>query len=112
MKDVAVFFLSVLMLPKIQEVQAVEPETDRSKPMINIAKTLERLKAHLHVLTETIGERSVRFPENLSKTTDSAFFRNPHYHLPSDTIDALDYNFMAELVESLVFFLLTAERAD
>ena len=36
--------------------------------------------------------------------TDSAFFRNPHYHLPSDTMDKLDYRFMAELVESLMLF--------
>lgn len=36
--------------------------------------------------------------------TDSAFFRNPHYHLPSDTMDKLDFGFMAELVESLVVF--------
>ena len=36
--------------------------------------------------------------------TDSAFFRNPHYHLPSDTMDKLDYRFMAELVESLLLF--------
>jgi Zn-dependent M28 family amino/carboxypeptidase len=36
--------------------------------------------------------------------TDSAFFRNPHYHLPSDTMDKLDFRFMAELVESLVVF--------
>lgn len=36
--------------------------------------------------------------------TDSAFFRNPHYHMPSDTADTLDYGFMAELVRSLVLF--------
>jgi hypothetical protein len=36
--------------------------------------------------------------------TDSAFFRNPHYHLPSDTLDKLDFRFMAELVESLMVF--------
>jgi hypothetical protein len=36
--------------------------------------------------------------------TDSAFLRNPHYHLPSDTMEKLDYTFMAELVESLVLF--------
>ena len=36
--------------------------------------------------------------------TDSAFYRNPHYHLPSDTMDKLDYAFMAELVRSLTFF--------
>lgn len=33
--------------------------------------------------------------------TDTSFFRNPHYHLPSDTIDTLDFAFMAELVTSL-----------
>lgn len=36
--------------------------------------------------------------------TDSAFFRNPHYHLPSDTMETLDVGFMAELVLSLVAF--------
>ena len=36
--------------------------------------------------------------------TDTAFFRNPYYHRPSDTKDKLDYRFMAELVESLLFF--------
>ncbi len=33
--------------------------------------------------------------------TDTAFYRNPHYHQPSDTIDTLDFGFMARLVESL-----------
>ena len=38
--------------------------------------------------------------------TDSAFYRNPHYHQVTDTMDMLDYRFMAELVESLVAFLV------
>ena len=33
--------------------------------------------------------------------TDTAFFRNPHYHSPSDTLETLDLAFMAELVTSL-----------
>jgi Zn-dependent M28 family amino/carboxypeptidase len=37
--------------------------------------------------------------------TDSAFYRNPHYHLPSDRPESLDFRFMAELVQSLVTFL-------
>ncbi len=37
--------------------------------------------------------------------TDTAFFRNPNYPLPSDTIDTLDFGFMAELVESLTLAL-------
>jgi len=36
--------------------------------------------------------------------TDSAFYRNPHYHRPSDTMEKLDYRFMAELVQSLALF--------
>ncbi|HUU40940.1 MAG TPA: M28 family peptidase [Desulfatiglandales bacterium] len=36
--------------------------------------------------------------------TDSAFYRNPHYHLSSDTMEKLDYHFMAELVKSLLIF--------
>jgi Zn-dependent M28 family amino/carboxypeptidase len=40
--------------------------------------------------------------------TDSAFFRNPHYHLPSDTMDTLDVGFMAELVVSLVTYFSSA----
>jgi Zn-dependent M28 family amino/carboxypeptidase len=37
--------------------------------------------------------------------TDTAFFRNPNYHLASDTPDTLDYAFMAELVTSLHYAL-------
>lgn len=36
--------------------------------------------------------------------TDSAFYRNPHYHLPSDTMHTLDFGYMAELVLSLMRF--------
>ena len=33
--------------------------------------------------------------------TDTAFFRNPHYHRPSDRLETLDFGFMARLVEGL-----------
>lgn len=33
--------------------------------------------------------------------TDTAFFRNPHYHAHSDTADTLDYKKMADLVNGL-----------
>jgi hypothetical protein len=38
--------------------------------------------------------------------TDTAFFRNPHYHQPADTMETLDLDFMAELVLSLTAFLM------
>jgi len=31
--------------------------------------------------------------------TDTSEFRNPHYHLPSDTSETLDYNFMGEVAK-------------
>jgi hypothetical protein len=34
--------------------------------------------------------------------TDTAFYRNPNYHSPSDLPDTLDYNRMAKVVEGLV----------
>jgi len=43
--------------------------------------------------------------------TDSSFYRNPHYHLSSDTMDKLDYRFMAELVESLLIFFGSHHRS-
>jgi Zn-dependent M28 family amino/carboxypeptidase len=33
--------------------------------------------------------------------TDTAFLRNPHYHLPSDTPDTLNYNFLAHVVDGI-----------
>jgi Zn-dependent M28 family amino/carboxypeptidase len=42
--------------------------------------------------------------------TDSAFYRNPHYHRPSDTMEKLDYHFMSNLVESLLIFFSSHHR--
>jgi len=33
--------------------------------------------------------------------TDTAFYRNPHYHASSDTIDTLDFRRMALLLDGL-----------
>ncbi|MGQ9484397.1 MAG: M28 family peptidase [Desulfosoma sp.] len=37
--------------------------------------------------------------------TDSAFYRNPYYHTVLDTMETLDFPFMAQVVKSLVGFL-------
>ncbi len=34
--------------------------------------------------------------------TDTANFRNPHYHLPSDRLDTLDLDFMSQVAHGLV----------
>jgi Zn-dependent M28 family amino/carboxypeptidase len=33
--------------------------------------------------------------------TDTAFYRNPHYHTRTDTADTLDYRRMAQVVEGV-----------
>jgi Zn-dependent M28 family amino/carboxypeptidase len=42
--------------------------------------------------------------------TDSAFYRNPYYHTALDTMEKLDYRFMAELVESLMIFFRSFQK--
>jgi Zn-dependent M28 family amino/carboxypeptidase len=44
---------------------------------------------------------------NAVMVTDTAFYRNPHYHQTSDTMDKLDFSFMTQLVRSLVLFFLS-----
>jgi hypothetical protein len=39
--------------------------------------------------------------------TDTAFFRNPHYHGPGDVMENLDLDAMTELTLGLVHFLRT-----
>jgi Zn-dependent M28 family amino/carboxypeptidase len=47
---------------------------------------------------------------NAVMVTDSAFYRNPHYHTSSDTMHTLDFKFMAELVESLLIFFRSYQK--
>ena len=43
--------------------------------------------------------------------TDTAFFRNPHYHQPSDTVSTLDLDFLMKVTQGLVAAIETlAER--
>jgi Zn-dependent M28 family amino/carboxypeptidase len=42
--------------------------------------------------------------------TDTAFYRNPNYHLPTDTLETLDYRRMAEVVKGLYHTVLSLDR--
>jgi len=37
--------------------------------------------------------------------TDTAFFRNPHYHKPSDTLETLDLQFILDNAKAVAGFL-------
>ncbi|MGB1241600.1 MAG: M28 family peptidase, partial [Chitinophagales bacterium] len=43
---------------------------------------------------------------NAVMITDTAFFRNPHYHKVTDTIDTLNFEKMAEVVKGVMGYLL------
>ena len=38
--------------------------------------------------------------------TDTALYRNPNYHLPTDTMDTLDFDKIAEVVKAVTWTLL------
>ncbi len=42
--------------------------------------------------------------------TDTAFLRNPHYHLPSDLAETLSYEFLAEVVNGVYSAVLALDR--
>jgi Zn-dependent M28 family amino/carboxypeptidase len=55
--------------------------------------------------------REIRFSDNSSfwdqgypalMLTDTSFYRNPHYHMPTDTPDTLDYEAMAQVTLGVV----------
>lgn len=47
-----------------------------------------------------------KYGYNAAMISDTAFFRNPHYHKVTDTIDTLDFNKMAEVVKGVLGYLL------
>ncbi len=49
---------------------------------------------------------------NAVMITDTAFYRNPHYHRASDTMQKLDFPFMAQLVHSLTLYFLSQGGAS
>ena len=44
--------------------------------------------------------------------TDTAEFRNPHYHQSTDTPETLDYEFLTGVTRLLVHAVLSEFRAD
>ena len=42
--------------------------------------------------------------------TDTSFYRNPHYHKASDTIETLDFSKMREVVKGILIALIDIER--
>jgi hypothetical protein len=78
MKYIVILYTAFTCLISSYPLHAADSNELRIRTMIDIQQTAERLEAHLRALTETIGERSVRYPENLDKTADyiQSFYEN------------------------------------
>jgi Zn-dependent M28 family amino/carboxypeptidase len=42
--------------------------------------------------------------------TDTAFLRNPNYHLPSDTMETLDFEFMRKVAVGIYYSVVELTR--
>lgn len=90
----------------------------QSKALLKKAKRAFKEISGLPVETLAVPSKGWAFPETrLSDhssfwdagypallVTDTSFFRNPHYHQPSDSVETLDLNFMALVTEGVVRF--------
>jgi len=85
----------------------------------------EKLKETSLIKTETVIPRSSVYGIDLSDhssfwkynypaimITDTAFYRNPHYHEASDTIDKLNFRYFARLVYGLAYALEQLDRKE
>ena len=101
LKYITVPFLLVIILLQFLNAHPAAAEEDGRNPMIDIPKTVERLKAHLHELTEIIGERSVRVPENLVKTAEyiQTFYKNIGLMVHNEPYDYHDIKVANVVVE-------------
>ena len=88
----------------------------RSQSFLNAAANAMRTIEALPVETMVLPGNGWIFPESrLSDhspfwdrgypallVTDTSFFRNPHYHQPSDTVDTLDLAFLEKVTQGLI----------
>jgi len=102
MKYIVILYTAFTFLIPRYHLHAADWSAVRRSTMIDIQETGERLEVHLRALTETIGERSVRFPENLKKTADyiQSFYENIGLSVHTEPYDYADYkvdNVVAEI---------------
>lgn len=71
--------------------RAAEPEL----PLVSIEAPAEPVRPEVLYLSDHVPFWAAGLPA--LQLTDSAFLRNPHYHLPSDTPETLDYDFAAAI---------------
>ena len=102
MKYIVILYSALTCLILSYHLHAADRSEVPRSSMIDIQQTAKRLEAHLQALTETIGERSVRFPENLNKTAAyiQSFYEDIGISVHRDPYDYADFtvdNVVAEI---------------
>ena len=102
MKYIVILYTAFTFVIPRYHLHAAEKSEVRRSSMIDIQQTIERLKVHLRKLTVTIGERSVRFPENLQSTAGyiQSFYEDIGLSVHTEPYDYSDYkvdNVVAEI---------------
>lgn len=74
---------------------------------LNIEKLTVPLRGHLFPEVR-LSDHSPFWDEGLPAllVTDTSFFRNPHYHLPSDALETLDLEFLKKVTEGVAHFVV------
>ena len=86
---------------------------------LGLAKTLKQATPELGVESLVLPGRGDQFVEvrlsdhcafweqdfKAAMLTDTAFFRNPHYHQATDTLDTLDIDFIRDICTGLAVYL-------
>ncbi|MDB9524620.1 M28 family peptidase [Oscillatoria sp. CS-180] len=67
-------------------------------PVVNGGKMIPATRLSDHASFWDCGYRAMM-------VTDTAFLRNPHYHQPSDCVETLDLDFMAQICQGLIMGL-------
>jgi len=102
MKYIVILYTAVTFLIPRYHLHAADKSEVGRNSMIDIQQTIERLEAHLRTLTVTIGERSVRFPENLKSTARyiQSFYEDIGIAVHTEPYDYSDFkvgNVVAEI---------------
>ena len=110
------------MLPEVGDFIAVVGNDDSLELVEGFAGAVERYKLPLPYLKMVVPEIGELFPDSRRSDhasfwdsgykaimlTDTANFRSPHYHRPSDTLETLNLQFAAEVCRATAGLVVEA----
>lgn len=97
-------FLAVISNKKsIPLMKAFVEAAKKTRPSLKVVSRVIPLNGYL-ILESRFSDHSSFWDKGFQALmlTDTAMFRNPHYHKPTDTSDKLDLDFMIEVTKALI----------